>query len=161
MLFDLRGKRRRRGVQAVYLTLAVLMGGGLVFFGIGGATGGGLLDAVNGGSGSGSVDTKTYEKKVAALRTQVAANPTIPGPIAQLTRAQFQQANIVGFDQNANRYTAKGQELLQGASVSWQKYLALNPKKKEIISVGGNGFQTFLLPDFFKPFKKLAGTAQP
>jgi hypothetical protein len=38
--------------------------------------------------------------------------------------------------------------------------VALNPRKKEIIAVGGNGFQTFLLPDFFKPFKKLAGTAQ-
>jgi len=32
--------------------------------------------------------------------------------------------------------------------------VALNPKKREIITVGGNGFQTFLLPDFFKPFKK-------
>jgi hypothetical protein len=32
--------------------------------------------------------------------------------------------------------------------------VALNPKRKEIISVGGNGFQTFLLPDFFKAFKK-------
>jgi len=38
--------------------------------------------------------------------------------------------------------------------------VALNPRKKEIITVGGNGFQTFLLPDFFKPFKKLSGTAQ-
>jgi DNA-binding beta-propeller fold protein YncE len=38
--------------------------------------------------------------------------------------------------------------------------VALNPKRKEIITVGGNGFQTFLLPDFFKPLKKLAGTAQ-
>jgi DNA-binding beta-propeller fold protein YncE len=36
--------------------------------------------------------------------------------------------------------------------------VALNPPKKEIIAVGGNGFQTFLLPDFFKPFKKAAGT---
>ena len=34
MLFDLKGKRRRV-VQGVYLTLAVLMAGGLVFFGIG------------------------------------------------------------------------------------------------------------------------------
>ena len=37
--------------------------------------------------------------------------------------------------------------------------VALNPKKKEIITVGGNGFQTFLLPDFFKPLKKPGGTA--
>src|SRR5262245_39618488 len=36
--------------------------------------------------------------------------------------------------------------------------VALNPKKKEIITVGGNGFQTFLLPEFFKPFKKTAVT---
>ena len=36
--------------------------------------------------------------------------------------------------------------------------VALNPKRKEIITVGGNGFQTFLLPEFFKPFRKLAGT---
>jgi hypothetical protein len=39
--------------------------------------------------------------------------------------------------------------------------VALNPKKKEIITVGGNGFQTFLLPEFFRPFKKLGGTALP
>jgi hypothetical protein len=37
--------------------------------------------------------------------------------------------------------------------------VALNPKRKEIITVGGNGFQTFLLPEFFKAFKK-PGTAQ-
>src|SRR5215510_11865746 len=36
--------------------------------------------------------------------------------------------------------------------------VALNPKKKEIITVGGNGFQTFLLPEFFRPFKKAAAT---
>jgi DNA-binding beta-propeller fold protein YncE len=38
--------------------------------------------------------------------------------------------------------------------------VALNTRKKEIITVGGNGFQTFLLPEFFKPFKKLGTAAQ-
>jgi len=37
--------------------------------------------------------------------------------------------------------------------------VALNPKKKEIITVGGNGFQTFLLPEFFKVLKKPGSTA--
>lgn len=129
MLFDLRGKRRRRGVQAVYLTLAILMGGGLVLFGIGGATGGGLVDAINGGGGSGSVDTSTYEKKVEQLRADVAASPKDPVPLAALTRAQFQQAAVVGFDQSTNRYTAKGLALLQDAANSWQRYLDLKPKK--------------------------------
>jgi DNA-binding beta-propeller fold protein YncE len=31
--------------------------------------------------------------------------------------------------------------------------VALNPKKQEIIAVGGNGFSTYLLPDFFRVFK--------
>jgi DNA-binding beta-propeller fold protein YncE len=34
--------------------------------------------------------------------------------------------------------------------------VALNPRKMEIIAVGGNGFQTFLLPDFFRALKKPA-----
>jgi hypothetical protein len=32
--------------------------------------------------------------------------------------------------------------------------VALNPKKFEVVAVGGNGFQTFLLPDFFGDLKK-------
>ncbi len=32
--------------------------------------------------------------------------------------------------------------------------VTLNPKKGEIIAVGGNGFQTFLLPEFFKALKR-------
>src|SRR6058998_3083938 len=38
--------------------------------------------------------------------------------------------------------------------------VALNPKKKEIITVGGNGFQTFLLPEFFRALKRPGGSAQ-
>src|SRR4051794_3039567 len=53
MLFDLRG-RRRRLIQAIYLMLAVLIGGGLVLFGIGGNVGGGLVDAISGNSGNSS-----------------------------------------------------------------------------------------------------------
>ena len=51
MLFDLRSRGRRRTVQATYLGLALLMGGGLVLFGVGtGGGGGGLLNAFGGGS---------------------------------------------------------------------------------------------------------------
>ena len=53
MLFDLRGSGRRRTVKIVYITLAFLMGGGLVLFGIGGGGGisGGLVDAITERSG--------------------------------------------------------------------------------------------------------------
>src|SRR3954465_4102042 len=46
MLFALRGSGRRTTVKVVYVTLAILMGGGLVLFGIGGSVSGGLIDAI-------------------------------------------------------------------------------------------------------------------
>ena len=52
MLFDLRGRGRRRAVKVIYLGLALLLGGGLVLFGIGGDAHGGLGDAFKDNSGS-------------------------------------------------------------------------------------------------------------
>src|SRR3954452_4965302 len=71
MLFDLRG-RRRRAVQATYLTLAVLMGGGLVFFGIGGDVSGGLLDAFKGG-GRESTGNEAIQKRIDNEKKRAAA----------------------------------------------------------------------------------------
>ena len=75
MLFDLRGRGRRRTVQVIYLSLAVLMGGGLVLFGIGGGTNGGLFDAI-GGSGSSNTSTDTvFKDRLAAYERQLKADP--------------------------------------------------------------------------------------
>src|SRR5919202_798507 len=64
MLFDLRGRGRRNTVKAVYITLAFLMGGGLVLFGIGGggAISGGLVDAITGSHGGGDTGTDRFRK---------------------------------------------------------------------------------------------------
>ena len=48
MLFDLRGRHRRRAVKVIYVGLALLIGVGLIGFGIGGGLGGGgLLNAAS------------------------------------------------------------------------------------------------------------------
>ena len=73
MLFDLRG-RRRRAVQATYLTLAVLMGGGLVLFGIGGGTSGGIVDAITGNGSGGSADT-SLDKRIESQEMTVTLGP--------------------------------------------------------------------------------------
>ena len=74
MLFDLRGSGRRRTVKIVYITLAFLMGGGLVLFGIGGGGGisGGLVDAITGTSGGGDTSADRFRKqeKAALAKTQ-------------------------------------------------------------------------------------------
>src|SRR4051794_41952066 len=58
MLFDLRARGRRRAIKVIYLFLAILMGGGLVFFGIGGNTSGGLFDAFKGNGGGSNGDDR-------------------------------------------------------------------------------------------------------
>jgi hypothetical protein len=134
MLFDLRGRGRRRTVQVIYLSLAILMGGGLVLFGIGGGTNGGLFDAINGNGGGGgtSVDT-LFKQRVEALNKRVQANPADAAALAGLAKLHFENAGTGdNFNQTQQAYTAKGLTELRNASNSWQSYLALNPKKPDL-----------------------------
>jgi tetratricopeptide (TPR) repeat protein len=134
MLFDLRGRGRRRFVQAIYLGLAILMGGGLVLFGVGGATSGGLLDAFKSDSGSQSV-SDTFKKRITAAEHNVKVRPADPKAWAELTRVRFQQASSGdGFDQNNGVFTNKGRESLQAASSSWDKYLTLTEKPDDTVA---------------------------
>lgn len=134
MLFDLRGRGRRRFVQGIYLGLAILMGGGLVLFGVGGATSGGLLDAFKNDSGGQSV-SDTFKKRVDAAEKGVQARPSDPKAWAELTRVQFQQASVGdGFDQVNGVFTDKGKEQLQTASRSWNKYLSLTDKPDDTVA---------------------------
>ena len=128
MLFDLRGKGRRRTVKIVYGGLALLLGLGLVAFGIGGATSGGLVDAIGGSGGSNS---SAYSDQAKALTKKVTADPTDEAAWAALTKARVQQASIIGYDQATQSYNAAGKAELQKGAASWQKYLALSPKKPD------------------------------
>jgi hypothetical protein len=134
MLFDLRGRGRRRAVQAIYLGLAILMGGGLVLFGVGGATSGGLLDAFKSSSGQTSVD-KVFQQRVDKADRGVRVHPTDPKAWAELTRVRFQQAGSGdGFDANQGVFTDKGKAQLQGAASSWDKYLSLTDKPDDTVA---------------------------
>lgn len=130
MLFDLRGRGRRRTVQAIYLSLALLMGGGLVLFGIGSSSSGGLFDALSGNSGSQSA-TAGIDKRIDRALAATKARPRDPGPWAQLAALRFQRAGIdeIGAD---GRYTADGLRRLGLASQAWERHLALDPKQPSV-----------------------------
>jgi hypothetical protein len=131
MLFDLRGRGRRRAVKAIYLSLAILMGGGLVLFGIGGNTSGGLFDAIQGNSGSVNAND-VFKKRVETLQKRVQTNPSDAGAWAQMASLRFQVATTgENYDQGTQQYTAKGKAELRQASAAWQRYLALNPEKPD------------------------------
>jgi len=127
VLFDLRSSGRRRTVKVVYLTLAFLMGGGLIFFGIGGSgLSGGLLDAFNGNSGGGSSVDARFKKREQALVTRVRTNPKDAAAYADLARVRVQIAGQGDlYDPSSNQYTAEGRAELRRASAAWQKHLAL------------------------------------
>jgi tetratricopeptide (TPR) repeat protein len=134
MLFDLRGRGRRRFVQAIYLSLALLMGGGLVLFGVGGATNGGLLDAFKNDSGGASV-SDVFQKRIDKAENGVKVRPTDPKAWAELTRVRFQQASTGdNFDSNNGVFTNKGKEQLQSASQAWEKYLTLTEKPDDTVA---------------------------
>jgi hypothetical protein len=129
MLFDLRGRHRRRAVKVIYIGLAALIGGGLILFGIGtgGGGGGGLLNVAGENEGSGGTSfagqIEKYEKTIKKQPNNVAA-------WEKLTLAQLHEAGGEAYvNATTGVPTAKGKELFSQASRSWESYLALNPPK--------------------------------
>src|ERR1700684_2527744 len=114
MLFDLRGRGWRRTVQVIYLGLALLMGGGLVLFGVGAGNGnGGLLNAFNGGSNSQNAVVSSAEKQ--ALQ-QTKLNPANPAGWAALVQARWTSSQQNGSETTAGTVvdTKQGETQLAG-----------------------------------------------
>jgi hypothetical protein len=120
MLFDLRG-RRRRAVQATYLTLAVLMGGGLVLFGIGGDVSGGLFDAFSDRSGSSSASDDLQER-IDRREERLSANPQNEAALKALIRDYHALAGSQ-LPSGAVQYPEEARDELSQASEYWQRYL--------------------------------------
>jgi hypothetical protein len=125
VLFDLKG-RRRRVVQGTYLMLAILMGGGLVLFGIGGDVSGGLIDAIQGQSSSGG---GIVEDRIEENEDKVAADPKNAAALKELARDQYQLATQESDATGA--FSDEGKERLAESDDAWQRYLDLDPKKPD------------------------------
>jgi hypothetical protein len=124
MLFDLRSRGRRRTVQGVYLMLALVLGGGLILFGVGAGNGfGGLLNAFSSNNGNGSSKPAVSQAEKAALH-QTQLQPTNAAAWANLVQARYEAA---GQDTNpsTSSYTSAGVTKLRQAGQAWQQYLKL------------------------------------
>ena len=127
MLFDLRGRGRRRTVQAVYLFLALLIGGGLVLVGVGTGSGnGGLLNALTGGgSTAGQQSAISQAEKSAIKATQV--NPENAAAWANLIQARWSTARSSNtyVNPNTGQFTTAGNKELTALGQNYQRYKAL------------------------------------
>jgi hypothetical protein len=134
MLFDLQGKRRRV-VQATYLILAILMGGGLVLFGVGsGDVSGGLFDAITGkdSSSSGSANSAVnarIKKDLAALKV----NPQNQAALADLVRSHYQLATE-DADANTGAFGQEGKDELGQADTYWKRYVKVTAKPNDSLA---------------------------
>jgi hypothetical protein len=127
MLFDLRG-RRRRAVQATYLMLALLMGGGLVFFGIGGDVSGGLFDAFSDRSG-GDVNER-LEERIDKREAQLQANPRNEAALKALVRDYHALASAQ-LPTGATQHPEEARDELQRAGEYWNRYLEVEEGKPD------------------------------
>ncbi len=127
MLFDLRSRGRRRTVQVVYLGLALLMGGGLVLFGVGAGNGvGGLLNAFT-GNGSGNAQSQVLSQQEKSALRQTKLNPTSPTGWANLVSARYVSAssNPADYNSSTGTFTSTGKKELAATTAAWERYLQL------------------------------------
>lgn len=129
MLFDLQSKGRRTAVKIIYLGLAILIGGGLVLFGIGTSGGGGLLDVFSDQSEDLSAQVSNAEKRA---QRAVRLNPNDAAAWAELARTRYQRAGQGdNFNELEGTFTEQGQEQLRSAASAWNRYLALEPARPD------------------------------
>jgi hypothetical protein len=130
VLFDLKGKRRHV-VQVTYLLLALLMGGGLVLFGIGSDAGqGGLVDAFTGGQGSEGSPDSAVSDRIEQAENRLRTNPRDAAALATLVRGNYQLATAKTGAESTT-FPPEARPDLQKASDAWQRYLALDPERPD------------------------------
>ena len=139
MLFDLRGRGRRRTVQVIYITLAIIFLLGFVGLGVGGGFGsGGIFSAFTENKGSGGASFSSEARKYKKLTQQ---QPTSVSAWEGLLNAQLHEAGGEAYVTRSGAVTEKGKELYAQIAQSWRRYLALNPTNpstrisKEVLQV--------------------------
>jgi hypothetical protein len=141
MLFDLRGRGRRRTVQVTYIVLAVIFGLGFVGLGVGGGFGsGGIFSAFTGNEGSGGTSHSGEIKKYEQLTRR---QPNSVEAWQKLLQAQLHEAGGEAYVSRSGGVTSKGKELYAQIANSWRHYVALTPASpsvplaKEVLLVFG------------------------
>jgi len=138
MLFDLQGKRKRF-IQVIYAGLAILMGGGLIAFGIGGEVSGGLLDGLGIGSGgqrSGRLGAD-FEARIERARLEAERNPRNQQALLELSRLHVlsgeDRGEVVGDEAQGTQVipTAESYEDFRAATDAWERYLKLRPRNPD------------------------------
>ncbi len=135
MLFDLRSRGRRRTVQAVYLGLAILMGGGLVLFGVGAGNGvGGLLNAFTAAAQQPDAGRQPATRRPRSSRSS--QDPNDAAAWASLVQARWTTpVRAATTTPPPASSPPSGKKELKNATQAWQKYLKLTKKPDPNVAI--------------------------
>jgi hypothetical protein len=125
MLFDLAAPGRKRLIQAVYLVLAVVLVGGLIFFGVGSGLPG-VFDGNN--QGGGGDLAKEQRDRVERLEKEVVQKPRDGKVLAALASARYDIA-VGQIDPDTGAVSDEARRGFQGAADAWTRYLATDPER--------------------------------
>jgi flagellar basal body-associated protein FliL len=127
MLFDTRGRHRRRVVRVIYIGLAVIFLLGFVGLGVGGGFGsGGIFSAFTKEEGGGS---SSFSGQVKKYRELTEKQPQNISAWENLTKNLLHEAGGEQYETTSGAVTSKGKELFHEVSQAWDGYIALNPPK--------------------------------
>lgn len=128
MLFDTRGRHRRRVVRVIYIGLALIFLLGFVGLGVGGGLGSsGIFSAFTKEGGGGE---SGFSKQIKKYQKLTKERPSDASAWEGLTKNLLHEvASSETYETSAGEVTSKGKELFRRASQAWSSYLALNPAK--------------------------------
>ena len=139
MLFDLSSPGRKNIIRVVYGVLALLFLVGFVGFGIGGEIGGGgIIDSITGGGGSGST-AEQYEQQIEDAEEKLEADPENERALADLAQYRYLsgQAQLdIDETTGAPRLTEEARGEFEASVAAWTDYLALKPQNPDVATAG-------------------------
>lgn len=137
MLFDIRG-RRKRFIQAIYLFLALLLGGGLVIFGIGGDAQGGLGSIFGLDSGGGSLHSSNpqFDDQIEEAEEVLEEDPTNEEALLTLVSIQFSAGQLalneaIADNPNLTELPDDAKARYQASVDAWERFLDTKPKEPD------------------------------
>lgn len=138
MLFDIRG-RRRRLFKAIYIVLSLLIGIGLIGYGIGSNADFSVFDIFGQGGGGGGQNV--LEKQIKKYEKKTRKDPEDEQNWLKLVRANYQYAiQLLNASQSQGQQTIEVSEdtivALKGSTKAWKRYASLKPKKVDVNAAG-------------------------
>lgn len=128
MLFDLQSGKRRRVVQVVFGTMALLFGVSFLFFGIGSDAQGGLADLLGFGTNDPGTSNPQFEEQIDQAEERLAADPEDEKALLDLAEIHYQAAQ---FELQQDPESEDAQAEFGASLDAWERYLKLDPKKPD------------------------------